>query len=162
MGASGKSARRSAAIVLEAVSRAGVRAVLQGWDRSLLDSLAASPSVYCAGSLPHGWLFAQAAAVVHHGGFGTTAAGLRSGAPSIVIPHIIDQFAWGQTVSKLGAGPAPIPRARLSPVALAQAIEVALHDERVMGEAARIGQSIRSEPDGVTEAVRLIEDLRLE
>ena len=162
MGVSGKAARQSAAIVLEAVRRAGVRAVLQGWDPALLASLGASSHVYPAGSLPHGWLFGEAAAVVHHGGFGTTAAGLRSGVPSIVIPHIIDQFAWGQMVHELGAGPPPISRTKLSPRALAQAIEAALHDERVIAKAASVGQAIRDEPDGVSEAVKLIEGLGVE
>jgi len=159
MSTSGKTARQSAEIVLEAVRRAGVRAVLQGWDQSLLESLGASSSVYCAGSLPHGWLFSKVSAVVHHGGFGTTAAGLRSGVPSIVIPHIIDQYAWGQTVFNLGAGPSPIPRSKLTAERLARCIEVALHDAGMCSRAASIGQSLRDEPDGVTQAVQLIEEL---
>jgi UDP:flavonoid glycosyltransferase YjiC (YdhE family) len=159
MSTSGKTARQSAEIVLEAVRRAGVRAVLQGWDQSLLESLGASSSVYCAGSLPHGWLFSKVSAVVHHGGFGTTAAGLRSGVPSIVIPHIIDQYAWGQTVFNLGAGPSPIPRSKLTAERLARCIEVALHDAGMCSRAASIGQSVRDEPDGVMQAVQLIEEL---
>ena len=62
---------------------------------------------------------------------------------------------------ELGVGPAPIPRTKLSPVALAQAIEVALGDERVIARAAGVGQAIGDEPDGVEHAVRLIEGLGL-
>jgi len=78
-----------------------------------------------------------------------------------IIPHIIDQFAWGKTVHELGVGPAPIPRSKLSPEALAQAIEVTLRDEHVIARAAGVGQAIRDEPDGVEHAVRLIEGLGL-
>lgn len=162
MSTSGRAARQSAEIVLEAIRQADVRAVLQGWDRSLLESLGTSSSVYCAGSLPHSWLFGQVSAVVHHGGFGTTAAGLRSGVPSIVIPHIIDQYAWGQTVFNLGAGPSPISRNKLSAGSLGRSIEVALHDASMRSTAAKIGRSIRDEPNGVKQAVQLIEELALE
>jgi sterol 3beta-glucosyltransferase len=161
MSTTGRHAEDSARIVLDAIARAGVRAVVQGWDAATLASLGAGEDVFCAGSLPHGWLFEQVSAVVHHGGFGTTAAGLRSGAPSIVIPHIIDQFAWGQAVFETGAGPRPIPRRKLTAERLAAAITLALTDEAMRAKAAEVGRRIREEPDGVTQAVGIIEALDL-
>ena len=45
--------------------------------------------------IPHSWLFPRMAAVVHHGGVGTTAAGLAAGVPSIITPFFADQPFWG-------------------------------------------------------------------
>jgi sterol 3beta-glucosyltransferase len=145
--------------VLDAIRQVPARAILQGWDRDLLASLGAPTSVYCAGSLPHNWLFDQVAAVIHHGGFGTTAAGLRSGVPSIVIPHIIDQYAWAQIVFELGVGPQFISRGKLTSARLASAIGRALSDAGIRDRAAQVGATIRNEPDGVMQAVRLIEQI---
>ncbi|HEX8993548.1 MAG TPA: glycosyltransferase [Anaerolineales bacterium] len=156
MSTSGRRAQDSARIVLEAIRKTNTRAILQGWDRGLLMEMGAPRSVYCASSLPHSWLFDQVAAVIHHGGFGTTAAGLRSGVPSVVIPHIIDQFAWGQAVFALGVGPKFIPRGRLTSENLAQAITQALSDSTMRAKADQVGAAIRAEPDGVEAAVRLI------
>jgi sterol 3beta-glucosyltransferase len=159
MSTSGRKARESARIVLDAIRLTNVRAILQGWDPELLAALGAPASVYCAGSLPHNWLFDQVSAVIHHGGFGTTAAGLRSGVPSIVIPHIIDQYAWGQIVSDLGGGPKFITRGQLTAGRLAEAIRQALTDSAMRAKAAQVGQAIRSEPDGVMQAISLVEQM---
>lgn len=159
MSTSGRTARESAEIVVEAVAKAGVRAVLQGWEPSILNEIGIPSTIYCAGSLPHSWLFDQVSAIVHHGGFGTTAAGLRSGVPSIVIPHIIDQYAWGQTVAQLGAGPTPIPRGKLTAAKLAAAIIQARSDSTMRDQAEAVGRAIREEPDGVERAVQLTERL---
>jgi sterol 3beta-glucosyltransferase len=138
---------------------AGVRAVLQGWDADLLQSMGATSTVYPAGSIPHGWLFDQVSAVVHHGGFGTTAAGLRAGVPSIVIPHIIDQYYWGQRVYDLGVGPKYVSRGKLNPEVLAERIRQAIGDTGMRTKAAQLGFAIRGEPDGVDEAVKIIESM---
>ena len=161
MSTSGRKAKESARIVLDAIHKTNVRAILQGWDRELLVSLGASSSMYCAGTLPHNWLFTQVSAVIHHGGFGTTAAGLRSGVPSIVIPHIIDQYAWGQTVFDLGVGPKFISRGKLTSENLAHSIALALSDSGIRAKAAQLGKAIRNESDGVMQAVRLIEQINV-
>ena len=62
------------------------------------------------------------AAVVHHGGAGTTAAGLLAGVPTVVVPHFADQFFWGHLIHKLGMGPNIIPRKHLTPERLARDI----------------------------------------
>lgn len=155
MSLSGELTRQAALMTLEALRQAGLRAVIQGWEDALRGETLPE-TIYHAGSLPHDWLFAQAAAVVHHGGFGTTASGLRSGAPAVVIPHIIDQIYWADLVAKLGAGPAAIHRPRLSVERLASALTQAVTDETMRARAAEIGAQIRAEPDGVTTAVGLI------
>jgi sterol 3beta-glucosyltransferase len=160
MSISGSQARRGAEIVLGALRTAGVRAIIQGWDEAL-KGIELPKTVYKAGSLPHAWLFKQVAAVVHHGGFGTTAAGLRSGVPSIIVPHVIDQFYWGQQVFTLGVGPKYITRGKLTSENLAAAITQALTDETMRQKAAALGRAINDEPDGVAEAVTRIEQFRL-
>ena len=115
-------------------------------------------SVFAVESLPHSWLFPQMAAVVHHGGAGTTAAGLRAGVPSVLIPFMGDQPFWGRRVHDLGTGTKPIPRKQLTADKLAEAIETAVSDEVMRERAASLGERIRAE-NGVSQAVRLIERL---
>jgi UDP:flavonoid glycosyltransferase YjiC (YdhE family) len=156
MGLSGKQSRQSAEIILDAIKHVGVRAVVQGWEPSLIPTHLAG-SVYCAGSLPHSWLFDQVKLVIHHGGFGTTAAALRAGISSLVVPHIIDQFYWGQRVFELGVGPQYMSRGHLKTEPLQQALIRALTDSPMQAKAAALGKVIRAEADGVTTAVKLIE-----
>ena len=96
------------------------------------------------------------AAVVHHGGSGTTGFGLRSGVPSIVVPFLFDQFYWGRRIHELGVGPAPIPHKRLSARRLAEAIAEVVSDAEMRRRAAELGKQIRAE-DGVGEAIRAIQ-----
>jgi len=156
MSMSGKQAGESVRIVLRAIERAGVRAVIQGWDEALRDLQL--PETVCAiGSMPHAWLFDQVSMVIHHGGFGTTAAVLRAGVPGIVIPHVIDQFYWGQRVYELGVSPKWIPRGKLNPENLSNAILQARNDACMRDKARELGSRIRAEEDGVSAAVRAIE-----
>jgi sterol 3beta-glucosyltransferase len=158
MSLAGGQAKESAQIALQAVRQAGLRAILQGWDESMLGpNLPAS--IYRAGSMPHTWLFDRVSAVVHHGGFGTTASTLRAGVPGIVVPHIIDQFYWGQRVTEMGVGPMYIPRSKLSVASLADALTQATSNTAMRNRAAELGRRIRSEPDGVQTTVSLIESL---
>jgi sterol 3beta-glucosyltransferase len=140
--------------VLQAVQRTGQRAIVhRGWGGMHAEGL--PDSVLMVDSIPHAWLFPRMAAVVHHGGAGTTAAGLASGVPSIVVPFHGDQPFWGQRVAALGAGPAPIPRRKLNADRLARAIDAALSDAAMRGRAAELGTRIRAE-DGIARAVSLI------
>ena len=108
--------------------------------------------------VPFSWLFPRVAAVVHHGGAGTTSAGLRAGVPSVVVPFFGDQPFWGQRVADLGVGPAPIPRKKLTAERLAQAIQIAVTDEAMRGRAAELGAKIRAE-DGIAAAVAVVEQM---
>jgi len=75
------------------------------------------------GPMPHAKLFPRVAAVVHHGGSGTTAAALRAGAPQVIVPHIVDQYYFAHRLEKLGIAPAGIPIGKLTPERLARAID---------------------------------------
>jgi UDP:flavonoid glycosyltransferase YjiC (YdhE family) len=150
----GQDADESVKLILDAVRQARVRAVVQGWD-GVIAGLDLPSTVYHAGSLPHSWLFERVCCVVHHGGFGTTAAVLRAGVPAVVIPHIVDQLFWGERVHMLGVGPAAIPRAKLTVDGLSQALAQATQDTIMQTRAAELGAQIRAET-GVQNAVDLI------
>ncbi len=138
-------------LVLSAVRRAGVRAVmLSGWGG--LASLPEADDVLCADSLPHDWLFPRVAGVVHHGGAGTTGAAFSAGVPSLVVPFAADQPFWGARVAVLGVGPSPIPRKKLTVALLAQALRAMIDNQQMRAHAAALGMLIRAE-DGVAEAV---------
>ena len=142
-------------LVIKAVEKAGQRAILHtGW--SELGSDAMPDSILVVDDVPHDWLFPRLAAVVHHGGAGTTASGLRAGLPTVTVPFFGDQFFWGWRVQELGAGPRWIPRKRLTADRLATAIHRAVDDESIRRRAKTIGERIRSE-DGLGQAVSLIE-----
>jgi UDP:flavonoid glycosyltransferase YjiC (YdhE family) len=143
------------ALVLQALARTGQRGVLSaGWGGLQNEGL--PETVFTIGSIPFSWLFPQMAAVVHHGGAGTTSIGLWAGVPAIVTPFMGDQPFWGQRVYELGVGPKPIPRRRLTVERLADAIRCAVSDPGVRASAASLGERIRAE-NGIARAVAVIE-----
>ncbi len=148
---------RLAELVRDAARDAGVRAVLlAGWG-----GLEAGPSddaVFALDAVPHEWLFARVAAIVHHGGAGTTGASLRAGVPVTVVPFTMDQPFWGARVAELGVGPEPIPRRRLTRARLADALRSSVVDRGMRERAAALGERLRAE-DGVGEAVRRFAEL---
>ena len=149
----------TAQMVLGAARSAGVRAVfLSG--RGGLATTPNADDVFQTESVPHDWLFPRVAAVVHHGGAGTTGAAFRAGVPAIVVPFAVDQPFWGMRVEALGVGPAPIPRKRLTRDRLADALRRVI-DNRRMGDCARaLGQLVRGE-DGIGCAVAHFDGLHL-
>jgi UDP:flavonoid glycosyltransferase YjiC (YdhE family) len=143
-------------IILEAVRRTDQRAVLStGWGGLHAEDL--PPTVLPIGFVPHDWLFARVSMAIHHGGAGTTAAVLKAGAPSIVVPFFADQFFWGKRICDLGLGPKPIPHKELSVESLEKAIKTVLEDSSMTDKAKEIGQAIRTE-DGVASAVAAVND----
>jgi len=141
--------------VARALASTGSRAVvLTGWGGLPKEEL--PREIFAVDWVPFDWLFQRVAAVVHHGGAGTTAAGLRAGVPTIVVPFFLDQFFWGRRVFELGVGPRPIPRKRLETDTLAAAIRIATTDPDMRGRAAVLGARIRTE-DGVARAVASFE-----
>jgi UDP:flavonoid glycosyltransferase YjiC (YdhE family) len=147
--------RELARTVVRALTAAGQRAVvLTGWGG--LDPAELPREVCAVDWVPFDWLFPRMAAVVHHGGAGTTAASLRAGVPTLVVPFFLDQFFWGRRVSELGVGPRPIRRQRLQVDTLAAAIRVATGDAAMRSRAAALGARIRAE-DGVARAVSAFE-----
>ena len=156
----GRDPARTTRIVLDALVRSGQRGILvTGWGG--LGCPDALEGVYVAESVPYDWLLPRVAAVVHHGGAGTTAAGLRAGKPSVICPFVADQPFWGKRVAGLGVGPQPIPQRRLDAIKLAVAIGMALTDPRMQQKAADLGARIRGE-DGTANAAALIEQAMAE
>jgi sterol 3beta-glucosyltransferase len=145
-------------LVLQALKRTEQRAILlSGWGGLQKQNL--PHSVFMIDSIPHSWLLPRMAAVIHHGGAGTTAAGLMAGVPSIIIPFHGDQPFWGQRVLELKVGPKPIPRRKLSVELLAQAIEEVITDKEMCQRASELGARIRAE-DGLANAVTIINDFK--
>ena len=145
-----------AGTVLAAVRRTRLRAVVQAGWAELGGAGAPDDQIFEVGELPHSWLFERAAALVHHGGAGTTAAGLRAGRPAVVVPFFADQFFWADRVARVGAGPRPVRGSELTPATLARAMRRATDDAALRARAAAVGARVRGE-DGVSRAVALFE-----
>lgn len=116
--------------LFEAVKKSGQRALVsKGWGGMGADELGKPDNVFMLGNVPHDWLFKHVSAVVHHGGAGTTAAGITAGRPTLVVPFFGDQPFWGAMVHRAGAGPEPIPHKQLTADNLADGIKVCLKPE---------------------------------
>src|SRR5690606_32543398 len=125
-----------------------------GWGG--LASTQVPDNVFVLDAAPHDWLFPRMAAVVHHGGAGTTGAGLRAGVPSVICPFFGDQPFWGRRVASLGVGPEPIGQKRLTAERLAAALRTVTGDAGMRERAAALGSKIRAE-DGIGRAIAAIE-----
>ena len=141
--------------VLEAVRRTGQRAIISsGWGGLKTESLPLY--VFPVGHVPHDWLFPRVSMAVHHGGAGTTAAVLRAGIPSIVVPFFADQFFWGHLLHARGLGAPPIPHKKLSADSLEQRIRAVLAGKGIRERCAALAGKITTE-DGVGAAVTAVE-----
>jgi UDP:flavonoid glycosyltransferase YjiC (YdhE family) len=138
---------------VDALDRAGTRGVLlTGWGGLTTTTL--PPSVFQVESVAHEWLYPRVAAVVHHGGSGTTAAAVRAGVPSIITPFGFDQSLWGRRIAELGIGTEPIPQQELTVERLADAIRIATRTESMRSRAAALAIKVRRE-NGVGRAIEL-------
>lgn len=153
----GRDPKRITQAVIGALEQAGVRGIIAtGWGGMETEEL--PDSILRITEAPHDWIFPRVAAVVHHGGAGTTAAGLRAGRPTVVCPFIIDQFFWGRVVAESGAGSTPVPQKKVTAERLAAAIRQVVTDDGIRSTAADVGRRIRAE-DGVAAAVGSIEGI---
>ncbi|SEG70762.1 UDP:flavonoid glycosyltransferase YjiC, YdhE family [Thermomonospora echinospora] len=143
-------------LVRAAIRMAGVRAVIMGDPKNT--PVSSDEDIMVVEDVPHSWLFPRMAAVVHHGGAGTTAAGLRAGVPTVVCPFFGDQPYWGERVAALRAGPAPIPFRTLSVRTLAEAIRQSMHDPTLQLGAKNTGHRL-SQENGTAMACDVIESL---
>ncbi|WEW54665.1 hypothetical protein PRK78_000085 [Emydomyces testavorans] len=133
-------------LMFEAIKNTGQRALIsQGWGGIGAEALGVPDGVLMIGNCPHDWLFQRVSCVVHHGGAGTTAAGIAHGKPTIIVPFFGDQPFWGSIVAKAGAGPHPIPHKQLTADNLAAAITSALKPEMQM-KAKELGIIVQREP----------------
>jgi sterol 3beta-glucosyltransferase len=152
-----RDAERVTDLVLEAMRLSGQRAIVHaGWGGA--GGRALPEWAFGLDYAPYGWLFPRMAALIHHGGSGTTAFGLRSGVPAVIVPFLFDQFYWGRRVAELGVGPAPVPFGKLSTERLAEAIWMATADGDMRERARRMGIEIQGE-DGLGSAVQVLEGL---
>jgi sterol 3beta-glucosyltransferase len=153
MGARG--AGKRAQVVLEALQKTGQRGLLaKGWGGLSAQDLPAN--ILMLNEVPHDWLFPRVATVVHHGGAGTTAAGLRAGKPSVIVPFLGDQPFWGKLVYEAGIGTKPIPQGKLTAERLCDAIQTAVRNKEIISKAAAMGEKIRAE-DGLGHAIDIIQ-----
>ncbi len=151
----GKQPDKLAAIAIAALQKVGLRGLLAtGWGGLQPGDL--PDTIFQLKEAPHDWLFPQMAAVVHHGGAGTTAAGLRAGKPTLICPFVGDQPFWGERVHRLGVGPKGIPQKKLTVANLAAALTSLVNNPAWQQQAATLGQQLRAE-DGVGTAVQFIE-----
>lgn len=139
-------------MIFEAVEKAGVRALVsKGWG-GLGDDDNTPDNVFMLENTPHDWLFPRVSAVVHHGGAGTTAIGLKCGKPTMVVPFFGDQPFWGSMIWEAGAGAEPVPYKELSADKLADGIKQCLSDG-TKEEAMKLAKNIEAEGDGAKNAV---------
>lgn len=137
-------------MIFEAVKKTGQRALVsKGWGGLGADQLGIPDGVFMLGNCPHDWLFQHVSCVVHHGGAGTTAAGILAGRPTVVVPFFGDQPFWGSMTARAGAGPIPVAYKNLTADKLAESIKEALKPES-LERAKDLSSKIKAE-DG-TEA----------
>lgn len=146
--------------VLDAIEQARVRAVITvGWSGSAIGD--AGDNVHITDEVPHGWLFPLVAAVVHHGGAGTTGAALAAGRPQVICPCFLDQPFWADKMRQLGVASSATPLRKHTTATLAAAIRKAVSDHGLRRQAEIIGQAVRAE-NGAESAVKFLEKIHKE
>ncbi|MBN1581304.1 MAG: glycosyltransferase family 1 protein [Anaerolineae bacterium] len=150
----GRNPEQLARLIIEALTKSGQRGLLlTGWGG--LHTELVPDNVFVVEAAPHSWLFPRMAAVVHHGGAGTTAEALRAGVPTVIVPFVLDQYFWGARVKALGIGPDPIPQKNLTSDRLAHAISAAVTDPGMKRRANTCGATVRAQ-DGIGNAVKIV------
>ena len=151
----GRNPDQLARLIMEALAKSNQRGLLlTGWGGLRAELI--PDNVFVLDSAPHSWLFPRMAAVVHHGGAGTTAEGLRAGVPTVIVPFVLDQPFWGARIKTLGLGPDPIPQKDLTADRLADAIKIAVTDSEIKQRSKSYGQAIRAET-GISNAIKIIQ-----
>jgi sterol 3beta-glucosyltransferase len=156
----GKGADRRYTSIVDAVRQCGLRAVIAtGWSSAALD--VAGDDVLVIDQAPHEWLFPRVGFVVHHGGSGTTAAGLRAGRATLICPVLGDQPFWGHQIHALGAGPKPLPWRQLNAARLEERLRRLTLEPSYGDVAGSIGHLIGTE-NGADRAVSILESIHAE
>lgn len=141
----------------QAASELSLRAILQAPSAAQLQDLA-SESILVLPGAPHDQIFPRCAAIIHHGGAGTTQSTLRAGRPALIVPHIGDQFFWAKSVQRAGSSPPPLPKNKLQLEPLRMALQSLLQNPQYAERASAIGAAMSKE-DGVARAVSLINEI---
>jgi UDP:flavonoid glycosyltransferase YjiC (YdhE family) len=132
------------ALYVAALQKTGQRGILYaGWGD--FGAIPLPPTVLRLADAPHAWLFPQVAAVIHHGGAGSTSAAVAAGIPSVAMPFLGDQFFWAQQLHRLGCGPPPLERQSLTAERLAHTIGEMLGKRSYRTAAASLGAKLRAE-----------------
>ena len=142
--------------VLRAAQLAGCRVLVAGGWASLETGLSDSENVLAVSEAPHDKVFPHVAAVVHHGGAGTTTAAARAGIPQVIVPHGFDQYYWGRRIAELELGPQPLRVGRVTAATLSERLKAVLADARFQDRARDLGLRAAGR-DGVPAAVRYLE-----
>jgi UDP:flavonoid glycosyltransferase YjiC (YdhE family) len=116
-----------------------------------------SKDIFFIKDYPHEYLFPKMAAIIHHGGAGTTATAALSGKPQVIVPHILDQYYHGYKVFKSGFGSAPIMRSKLTAKRMIDALSFCFSNPDIQQKAKQIAQSIHPE-SSLHKAIRTIEE----
>jgi sterol 3beta-glucosyltransferase len=153
----GEETRHCVRTMIEAVDRAGARALVQAPFAELPD-MPESPRVFRLGRAPHAEILPLCRGMVHHGGAGTTQAACLAGRPSVIVPFLGDQPFWAERLRALGIAPAPVPRRSLDARRLADAMKALDADTGARARAEAVGAKMRAE-DGVRTAAERIERL---
>lgn len=151
----GRDAAKVTRVVTDALTIAKKRGVLIAGFGGL-KGVELPDTIFPIESIPYDWLFSRVAAMVHHGGSGSTAAALRAGLPNFAVPFGYEQPLWGQRIADLGVGVAPIFADELTPQGLAKAISQVTEDDAIRSRVARLGETLRAE-DGIGKAVGIVE-----
>jgi sterol 3beta-glucosyltransferase len=155
---SGADPEATGQLVLEAVRRTGVRAVVvTGWGGIGI----ADPSerIRIEHDVPYDWLFPRVRAVVHAGGPGTHNTALEAGVPQVTCPFHKEQVMWGNHLRDLGVAPPPLKQRDLTADALAAAIDTALTDPDIARNVDLLARKVKGER-GAENAVRVLEEIR--
>jgi UDP:flavonoid glycosyltransferase YjiC (YdhE family) len=150
-----KSEKEKLDMFINAFRKTGYRAIIQGFQKTLKD-YKLPDTMFACGSVPHSWLFKQGCFVIHHCGFGTAAATMVYGIPSIPVPHVLDQMGFAKQLSDINVAVSPLPARKLSEENIIAAIEDMrrTYDEKKK-KAEEISYKVRAE-EGLAKAVQLI------
>ena len=152
-----RDAERIDEIIRDALKRSKQRAViLSGWGSVHRTS---TSDVLYLDAVPHDWLLPHCKMLIHHGGAGTTSAGLRAGIPQVVVPFMADQPFWGKRIHAIGVGSHPLRVKNISTDQLMQAM-VESEAQAVCEQARLVSQFVRKDA-GVLLAIDIIEKVGL-
>ncbi|MBL4906640.1 MAG: glycosyltransferase family 1 protein [Sneathiella sp.] len=153
----GRNPKKLGDTVIDALAKANCRGIIAtSWGGMDVDDL--PETIFKLEDAPHDWLFPRMSAVIHHGGAGTTAAGLRAGKPTIICSFFGDQPFWGARIDDLGVGVGPLPQKSLTADMLADAIEKVTGTEEMQRRSEELGSLIRNE-DGLAKTIQQIEKI---
>lgn len=143
-------------LFIQAAKLANCRAIIQA-DWNKVHDVAEDDSIFRLTQAPHSRIFPQCAAVVHHGGAGTTQSATLAGIPSVIVVHCADQPFWGAVLHQKNIAPPPLFRRNITPQKLAHALSLVLSSSHIADCARRMCIQMSAEK-GVETAISHIEE----